>query len=239
MTYRYGYCLLLTTLLCLPLLLAACSDDGTSPRIPAPVTGQVLDSAGQPVADAGILLNYQLPVFPAKAAEDRPATGFSFDLPDTAWVKVFILAPCQGDTIRVLADQQMGPGHMFLIWDGHDEAGLIVPSSTYDFHLMTDGQDTVTSFLLLLDDYPLDADPTLYRFLTLTDADGNFSLDQECLALGFQQPMIGIEGDTTGVFSLSREVRLFAMKAGHPTAMGDWVTVNDQDGAQVVLQFAR
>lgn len=60
----------------------------------------------------------------------NPETSIRFDLPFASDVKVTVYND-QGQVIRTLADQMMGPGTFDVTWDGMDSQGRALSSGTY------------------------------------------------------------------------------------------------------------
>jgi hypothetical protein len=60
----------------------------------------------------------------------NPETTIRFQLPTAEQFKITVYNE-QGQTIRTLADQQLGPGTFDITWDGTDDSGRSVASGTY------------------------------------------------------------------------------------------------------------
>jgi hypothetical protein len=63
----------------------------------------------------------------------RTSTGFTFDLPEAAGVRLEIF-DVQGRKIRTLVDGRHGPGRHTATWDGVDEAGRRAAPGIYFIH---------------------------------------------------------------------------------------------------------
>jgi hypothetical protein len=60
----------------------------------------------------------------------NPETTIRFQLPSAEQFKITVYNE-QGQAIRTLADQQLGPGTFDITWDGTDDSGRSVASGTY------------------------------------------------------------------------------------------------------------
>jgi hypothetical protein len=213
------------------LFVTACSDDGTTPQQNNHLTGQVLDADGAPLADAGILMDFALP------GKKRPTTGFSFELAEASAVKCWIMNDCSADTVRVLVDEVLDPGSYSFLWDGKDTEGLIVPGGRYDWYIQTEDELTSGPSMLIHGGYPADANPDDYLFQATTGPDGSFTLEQACLPFGDTFAMVDEMGDTTSTWTVSREVRFFAMHEDFETAASGWVIAHENSGCDVTIEF--
>ncbi len=227
--------------LCLMLLLAAtglllvsCADDPTRP-VSAPLTGQVLDADGQAVPGAAIMLEYELPPVPA----DKLRTAIRFDLPEAVPIRVWVSDRCNREVLRTLYEGEAPAGTHTYIWDGRDEAGLMVTSGLYQFNLETEEETTKHDFLLMHGGFDLDADPSAFRHHAVTNDDGRFSIAQGCLAFGYVSTAINEAGQEVGSFTVSRTCKLFALHPDYPTGSSDWVTADPAAGAAVSITLTR
>jgi len=75
-------------------------------------------------------------------------TVISFALPEAGRVKVTVFNVL-GQTVRVLADQEMDPGMQRVSWDGHDDNGLSAASGVY-FYRISANSFTDTKKMTLL-----------------------------------------------------------------------------------------
>lgn len=216
----------------IPLLfLAACSDDGTTPQQSNNLTGRVLDADGEPVADAGILLDFTLP------GKTMPGVEFRFQLEEVSPVKCWIMSDCRTDTVRVLADEVLEPGSHSFRWDGLDVEGLIVPGGLYVWNYQAGNELMSGPFMMIHGEYPEDANLEDYLFQAATGSRGNFTLEQDCLPFDRTFAMVDEMGDTTSTWTISREIRFFAMHADYPTAVSGWVTADENSGCDVTIEF--
>ena len=68
----------------------------------------------------------------------NPATTIGFDLPERANVRLSIY-DVSGKLVRRLVDEEMGPGHKGVTWNGRDRAGREVASGVYFYKLTAAG----------------------------------------------------------------------------------------------------
>jgi len=210
----------------------ACSDDDpVTPATSSKITGTVVDSSGDPVSGAGIMMNYAIPYLM------RPSTRIQFQVLEEATVKVWITSECVEDTVRILVHGVLPAGAHSVIWDSKDDEGLGMPSGLYTFHFQIDDQYNTSQSLILRDGYEADADPEAFHFHAITGTDGTFSLDQGCLDFDYEIAMVNELGDTTSTWTVPREARFYAMHRDFSGAVSDWVTVSESTGANVAIKF--
>jgi|GEM_PF-5601076 len=213
--------------------LSGCSDDPTEP-VSGAITGQVLDGDGQPVAGAALLVEYEMPVFPA----DKPMTQVKFEIPKPGAARLWITESCSGETIRVLMDDTVDAGTHAVTWDGTDTAGLIVTSGVYIYHLEFDGEIITRDLVLFHGGYAAEADPDHYRHHAVSGADGRFRFVQDCLPFGHTSEGTDELGNPTGTFTISRRVNIYALHADRPTGQSGWVTVDETAGVDVTVTLS-
>ena len=222
------------SVLLLALFWVACSDDTTAPpQRHNQLVGTVTDIAGNPVADAGILMVYERPDPLA-----RPNTPIAFDLPESTQVLLAVLSDAYEDTVRTLQDGLLPPGQHAISWDGLDSEGLIVPSGVY-YYLLFMGEDVSDAAIAVQhDDYPLDADPAAYHFLTRTDAEGHFVLEQGPRNFDYPFYQHDEQGNVIGSWSMSRTVRFYAMAEGFSTGRTEWAHADPDSGCAVNIELS-
>jgi hypothetical protein len=74
-------------------------------------------------------------------------TRLVFSLPGVQHVKLAIV-DVAGRMVRVLADEQLGPGEHRLRWDGTDASGARARAGVYYCRLLTGGEQRSTSIIL-------------------------------------------------------------------------------------------
>jgi protocatechuate 3,4-dioxygenase beta subunit len=217
-------------------LLPACSDDDgpAVPEGPTPVTGQVLDPDGQPLAGAGIVLEFEAPFLA------RPATRIHFSVAEPGPVLVWVTAQCRPETLKVLFAGEAPAGTLSVIWDATDTQGRRVPDGLYRWHVLADGTLSSNDLMLfLLGEYPADADPADWVTSAMTDQDGRFHMEQACLPFDHEITATDEHGDPISVFTVGRRVRFHAMHADFPVAASTWYEVDPGSGCDVQLIFPR
>jgi hypothetical protein len=221
--------------LTLGLLLAAlggCGDDEGEPQPIRPdwIRGQVRDPDGVPLANAAIMLTYNV-------SAPKPATPIEFELPDDAAVDLWVEDRCRDEHVRTIVDGVRPAGANTVTWDGRDEAGLQVLEGLYQIilHADTSGvaaiRDT-TQVLYLRGTYPHEASPDTFRHHTVTNAQGYFEFSQRCLRLG---EWVELTGQEEPVY-IPRYVRLWALKEGYGSAVSALTEIKQNTGANVPLQ---
>jgi hypothetical protein len=218
------------------LVVGGCADDSTTPDPDASVRGLVVDSRGNPVPGAAILLSYDV----SQTAETNNKTMMviSFSLPKESHVRLWVSEPCRERTVRLLVDSDLVAGPHGLQWEGRDDEGLRQISGLYVLNLETN--DTTITREIFLDV------KTYAQYLTAegmdrfaeTGADGRFRFDQDCLALGRNVQGAGEDGTQLTDFTISRRVNIWAIHEDFGAACSTGlVTIDQKNGASVVIAF--
>ncbi len=193
------------------------------------VKGRVFDESGKGVYNAAILLTYCLP----------SETMVTRDPPDTVAATTRISDPCTGEIVRTMVAEMIDPYFVNwdVVWDGRNDAGRIVSSGPYDYHIETSDTTITGELFLNYEGFPSDADPDDYVFRTLTNAEGYFEFSQECLAFGHEVVFLDELGEPMDPFTISRYVRLWALHEDYLTASSeDSLYVHPQTGARFYLE---
>lgn len=210
--------------------LSACSESTKPPRDqPVMITGTVRDADGLPVAGASILIQHTWETEPgSEAAKPQTGIGFVITEPDTA--DIWITSPCTGDTVRVVERQfALDAGEYTMFWRGLDREDRRVGDGLFRLNLVGHHADVHTDFLYSRDDWAALGDGEPVAALSITDSAGAFAIDTTCLPFGFEF------GTPDGRSRVSRSVRLWAVMPGHGMISSDWVVVDAEDGAEVVI----
>lgn len=215
--------------------LVAC-DDSTGPEpTDSTLRGQVVNTLGEPVAGATVVLQYEVDP-PIGSAFDKPATTIQFDLPETGPVTLWISSFCDGDTVRMILDGELPPGQHAVVWDGEDDAGRTMPDGVYWYHVVwADGENTQPMILLHLGYGDLAEDAVLAP-LVVTDTQGRFALSQTCLPLDFVHEALDEEGEHLTTYTVTRSVRVWAYDPQSGIlAVSPGVSVDPETGAAVTV----
>lgn len=217
------------------LALAAGCGDSAGPGRDADIRGRVIDAAGEPVPDAMVVLQLATDP-PPDAAAQKPGTPIQFSLPGATEVTAWIASFCDDDTLRLLARGVLPPGQHVLVWDGRDGVGRVLPDGVYRAHVVTEAahvKQTLPVFHLGYAAFAPDAAPAPQA---VTDLRGRFRLGQACLPFGFAFEARDEFGQVVGTRVVTREVRVWAFSAERGlVAAGDWLTVDEDAGLDVVL----
>jgi len=79
----------------------------------------------------------------------KPLTSFSFTVPDGAAGARLTVHDAAGRLVRTLVDRALPPGPVSVIWDGRDDAGLMLPSGVYFARVSSGGETGVCKVTLL------------------------------------------------------------------------------------------
>ena len=143
----------LTLLFLFPALLAVggCADDSATPEADPSVRGLVVDSQGNPVSGAAILLSYD--VSPNADKLNKAMLVIDFSLAKESHVRIWISEPCRERMVDLLADSDMAAGHHSIKWNGRDEEGLRQVSGLYIVNLEADSTTTTAEIFLDIKDF--------------------------------------------------------------------------------------
>jgi flagellar hook assembly protein FlgD len=78
----------------------------------------------------------------------NPSTTISFTLaqPSNTRLEIFNI---RGEKVRTLVNNYCSAGYRSAVWDGADDAGILVPSGVYMYRLITSSGVRVRNMLLL------------------------------------------------------------------------------------------
>lgn len=214
-------------------LFGACNDATPPDPTQNDITGLVVDTLGQPVAGATVVLQLDTDP-PMYWSPDKPQTQVEWELPEPCEMRAWISSYCDGDVLRLLVDGQLPAGVHMLTWDGMNEAGLALPDGIYRFHVETEAGQSTVAFALLYHSYRnLDAEAALAP-QAVTDAQGRFRLGQACLPFGFAFDAVDDSGDPISMITITRLVRVWAF-SGDACGTSVTVTVAPDTGAEVTV----
>jgi hypothetical protein len=211
---------------------AGCSSDDDTGN-PA-IIGTVTDSGGQPVAGAGILLQYTFGDAPALG--QKPGTVIRYDLPDSGYVRLWITDICGRRTVRVLVDGDLPAGTHMVAWDGRNEAGQIMPPGMYTSHVLTSAGRSDSDFYWPGGGLPPESAEG-HEWLVVTGADGRFRLPLDCLSFGRSLTMTDETGQPFGTATIQYQTRVWAVHPVLGAISTDIVPVDPERGARVDLRY--
>ena len=214
-------------------LIGACNDATPPDPTQNDITGLVVDTLGQPVAGATVVL--QLATDPSVYwSPDKPQTLIEWSMPEPGDMTAWISSYCDGDVLRLLVDGMMPAGSGVLTWDGTNDDGLVLPDGVYRFHVVTDDGESTSAFTILHNGYlGLDAEAVLAP-QAITDAQGRFRLEQTCLPFGFTFEHVDGTGEPIGTITIIRTVHVWAF-SGDTFGTSASVTVAPETGADVTV----
>lgn len=202
---------------------------------PAVISGLVKDTEGHPVADASIILTYELPAGVATTS-DKVGTMLQITLESPAFGKIWIGDRCRDAMVRVLHEGPLDAGVHCFQWDGMDNDSLYVLDGIYRAHMDIQGQPTSFEFFLAHDVIDDDASPDDYRRLATTGVDGRFVFDDACLDFDQVVRYPDENNKPQDSFTVSRNVRIWALHEDHPTgSTPDLLYVSPFDGLEVEI----
>jgi len=211
--------------------MVACSDDDDDEASDIAITGRVLDAQGQPVAGAGILIDYTVacevlsvaipyPLVIEPVPEASPAgVGDSTCVDVSDWCGESVTRfTCEGDQVCT--------------WTGHDNDGLMAPPGLYRLNPYDcESFDPLPEFLVFVD--PEDVETLLNastRPLAVTDADGRFSIARCLIPLGDKfDCTLGEQCE------INADITLYAWKGSDRGSVG--ATVTEAGTVTATIQF--
>lgn len=212
-------------------LLAGCSDNTRpSPTVSASLRGLVLDTQGRPMAGAGVLVS----LYPSVTFWPGEQTLVSFppfgkSAADLLEMKMVDFC---GEPVRHLdpgADHQ--PGDPVYL-DGKNDEGKLLADGIYFVHATYSDTTLVEDLLLVWDlDHSISLDT--HEVMTVTDEDGRFRIQQDCLPFDYVIDISGLDD----VITVSRHVNILAVEAPDQVASSDSVYVDPQKGADIIVRF--
>ncbi len=169
------------------LAVIGCGDDSTQVQIEDGIVGHVSDNAGNPVAGAAIGLVYETH---APDPYAKPTLSFGFVLPEAGYLTVMILDG-QGETFRMLMDEDSPAGNYSISWNTLDANGDLAPNGIYNIVVEMDREEIARASLLLSNQ----GDQTLFeRANAITDTEGNFTIPKDLVPTGIILP-VWVEGE--------------------------------------------
>ncbi|MBK6900603.1 MAG: hypothetical protein IPH09_15570 [bacterium] len=216
-------------------LIGACNDATPPGETNSDIRGRVVDAQGQPVAGAAVVLQYATTP-PMTGKQDKPQTVIEFSLRETGHAMVWIADYCDGSILRRIADGDFPAGVHAFTWDGLDDEGRILPDGAYRCHVVTDAGESTGTLLLLFQEYGGFAADAAVAPLAVTDHRGRFTLAQACLPFGYVYAVDNGLGDIVEVFTINRDVRIWAFgAAAGARGSSAAVTVDPDAGVYVTV----
>lgn len=206
------------------LVLFACKSESENPL----VRGRVRDSNGSPVSQVKIVISLDM-----LTNQGNYSICYSFGHP--MHVLLWVGAECDDDTVKILVDEIQQPGYHSINWDGLNNDSLIIPNGLYTYHLISDSTSNYSHFISA-------GDYNNYSYsniepLAMTDEDGYFEFNQECLPFDHEQNRFDEQGNIVGTWRLSRSVVVRAFHPDHNRIYSDTLSVDKDEGLEVNLQF--
>jgi archaellum component FlaF (FlaF/FlaG flagellin family) len=199
------------------------------------IDGYLYDDSGHPIADAGILLSYNIDLEP-----QRPDVIIAFDLAEDSHVTIWITKQAQSDTILVFIDSMFIAGAYVYVWDGQDSEGIQVINGFYDCHLYANSNHSIHPILLNQTYY---SETSGYHFNAVTDSDGFFSLPQADLPFNSENNEMdwyNEDGVYAGTVSVNRYISIWAMHPDYDNPVSlDYIYVYEDAPTEIELYFTQ
>lgn len=199
------------------LFIVSCSDS-TSPDKEGRIEGRVVDAVGNPIADARIMLSYNL-----KDRSGRPSTPISFQLAEPSDVKVWITRHNKTDPLFILLDEHQTSGIHSISWDFKDINGITISCNFYDAHLKINSETTTTKFLVNRQFTGIGNDEiNNYEANAITDENGLYSIDLKGLPFTYSDNAIEVfnaDGEVIGLQKVSRVIDISLLHEDHSNTL--------------------
>lgn len=214
--------------------MAACSDDDDDAASDIAISGRVLDAQGQPVAGAGILIDYT-------AVPGLQAFALPYPI-DTEPIPEVIPAAVGDSTCVDVSDWCGNPvarlsceGNQVCAWDRYDNDGLVVPPGLYRLNPYDcESFDPYAERLIFVDHENIGSvlnDGT--RPLAVTDADGRFAIPRCLIPLGERfNCTVGEPGEPC---EIDADITVYAWKGNDRGSIG--ATVGTTGTVTAAIQF--
>ncbi len=217
--------------------------------------GRVLEAGGEPAVEVKINLLYELVDYPAPPPPIdeapppvdtlmqnfpnpfNPLTNINFGLAEHQSIHLMVLS-AEGDTLQTLVQEFLPAGLHTRAWDGRDAEGTLLPNGVYRirlvFHADVGGPSREIDGVFSLS---RDALILAESALTLTDAEGRFSIPFIGLPVDLMIPVTSVDGVLWGYFPVSSILQVHAGRTGENW---DRISLDIGDGdedIQVELQL--
>ncbi len=192
--------------------------------------GKVVNSLGDAIPDAEIVINYYL--------VNYESTG-KYLKPDNFHHIVITKHQSLSDTVKIINDST---GYQSLIWDGTDLENKRVLPGYYDYNFFNSDSLIVTNKCLVLFDYPMQTGCINEEFeiITRTDSKGNFEISYDEFAFHFDDNMIDVmneNGEIDGYAKLSPYIKLWTFADEYYSTFHDSILINPTTGAYIEIEM--
>ncbi len=211
-----------------------CSDEdkGVGPT----VSGTLKDPAGDPVAGAGILIEYSTD-FPPKQLVLTP-TWIGFKVERPGQVRVWLTQPCGERLVRVLVDGFRQAGQFSVVWDCRNDAGRLVLPGVYLAHVSAGGHEEAFNVFAFGDPFPPALPLEGREWHATTDAEGRFTVPLACLSFGEEIAITDAGGTVIGRATWPYRARIWALHPDLGALSSDgFLEVDPAAGLQVDLRY--
>ncbi|MDA3886820.1 MAG: hypothetical protein PF638_14615 [Candidatus Delongbacteria bacterium] len=160
-------------------IIISCSDDPVSSKLTNPTNGKVVDSFGNPIQDAKIVVSYYREVFNSTGVikiidpdEKDSLVTIIFSLRNEGLVELVIRNYYTKEKTTDLINGIMQVGYHTVTWSLKNSNGKYVFNDVYDYTLTADGQSWTNSMMVTYD-YN-DVLESEIEYIVNTKSDGSF-----------------------------------------------------------------
>jgi hypothetical protein len=225
----------------MPLFLAACDDDPVEPTSePLTISGTVLDSNQEPVAEALILLDLEFHF------AQRPASMIEFALAEPGQVVVEEVSWCRDEIFRT-RELDLPSGTHFIEVGGEDAEGRQLTDQPLWIRLTTSAGVDERPLVLLRNSGESGGDYGQWdhafvldhvRIQARTDAEGKFEIVNPCLGFGEDLVVEVEDGPDIPQGRFAWRVRTWVYHPSYPGGTpGPWTEVDPTNGCQVDVEL--
>jgi hypothetical protein len=229
----------LTLLALTGLILASCSsdDEDVSPAL----RGRLLDGNGDALPGMGIVVSYDIPFSPDTGDTliteviTTDANHFWLSVPETELLTLTVHDRYTGALEDTVYYGLVEAGTWSIEWDCRDDYSRVIPAGM-KFARISNGVSSSSFPFLFNADYSTVSPP--FVWLSETDEEGRFELEEEQLAFGWQHifTLIQEDGDLAGTWRLDRELKVWAVNDFGVLAVSPVIDLDVQGDTVLLLQ---
>jgi len=185
------------------------------------ITGRVVDSQGEAIKDAAILLTYDY----GSIHTSIPTANIPYGTAEDGHIFIWIESMC-GDTINILIDDFQNAGYHTAIWNWNDLNGNIVVNGNYMIHMTVREMISTSNIYVGQSEYNTLEKIEGYNYHAITDNNGLFSIPFDCLPFGMEYLVTDENGNSAGNEEIPYKVKLWMIHDDFNTMSSDWKSVN-------------
>ena len=192
------------------------------------ITGRVVDSQGEAIKDAAILLTYDY----GNIVPTNSTSLADFSLNTSGNVYIYIESMC-GDTVNILIDDYMEAGMHQISWDFTDLDGNIVFNGQYEMHYIDADNAIYQNIYVGQSDYSNLDNIEGYNYHAKTDDNGLFSIQFDCLPFNMEYFSVDEFGNPIGWLNIPYTVKIWMIHDDYITMNSGWKSLDPNNDLYV------